>query len=300
MMEDLLITKLSRHSVTFVLLLAPSFYSCSATEDADGSSSKGSPTAATSNETMVVKIRCDGDDKAGSGLVINQQGTMLTVLTNYHVVMGCTRPLVYAPPHWPKAQKAAGKVTTSFTAQQGRQGLSACEHAVAASPPMDLALLTVSVPTGVNVNVADISTTPPSPGDKVNHEGYEVKSENVTKTSAEVFKMLSECGVKKIIQGGYDLVYTGSIEKPGMSGGPLVDTTTGKVVGLGGHVDGNDLLQDGTCLADGTAAPDGYSCFPQAPWSGAISADQLRKFLIQNGVENPSRNSGIVVPEEFQ
>ena len=151
-------------------------------------------------------VRIVQDNASGSGVIINQQGQIYTVLTNWHVV---------ATDNVLNILTADGQM---YTLLQPPQQLS----------NLDLAVIQFQSPN--NYQVATIANEIPQVGEKVYAAGFPLYDQN---NSADTIPLgiqafrLTQGEVSlippKSLPEGYKLGYTNDIEV-GMSGGPIFNT----------------------------------------------------------------------------
>lgn len=148
----------------------------------------------------------------GSGIVIQKQGAVYTVVTNQHVLTAGQGSGYQIQTNDGRTYPAEVMRTVSFDGN-------------------DLALLQFRS-TGADYTVASLGTSSTlEPGDEVFAAGFPFESEQYgsawTFTSGTV-SLISD----RAIEGGYQIAYTNPVEK-GMSGGPILNRQ-GQVIGING------------------------------------------------------------------
>ncbi len=157
--------------------------------------------------SLTVKVL--SGDFLGSGIAIERQGQIYTVLTNDHVVKAGN------PPY--QIQTPDGKI---YPAQLAKTG---------GFDGNDLSLLQFS--TTADYTVAKLGTVLKA-GDEVFAAGFPFSAE-VSKEERFVFRTGKVWLIlDKALEGGYQVGYTNDVEK-GMSGGPLLNRA-GELVGING------------------------------------------------------------------
>jgi serine protease DegQ len=180
-------------------------------------------------QTITVKVM--SDNFLGSGIIIQKQGNIYTILTNAHVIRAGSAPY--------RVQTNDGRIHETELLQNHSFGTK------------DLAALQFRSRDSI-YNVSLIGT-PPMVKDRVFAAGFP-NSENLTVnkdfviTSGRVSLILH-----KSLEGGYKIAYTNQI-KQGMSGGPLLNNQ-GYVIGVNGmHAyplwDAPSLFDDGSQVDD--------------------------------------------------
>ena len=157
--------------------------------------------------SLTVKVL--SGDFLGSGIAIEKQGQIYTVLTNDHVVKAGN------PPY--QIQMPDGKI---YPAQLAKTG---------GFDGNDLSLLQFS--TTADYTVAKLGTVLKA-GDEVFAAGFPFSAQ-VSKNEGFVFRTGKVWLIlDKALEGGYQVGYTNDVEK-GMSGGPLLNRA-GELVGING------------------------------------------------------------------
>lgn len=171
----------------------------------------------------------------GSGILIHEQGSVYTVLTNAHVLRLGRAPY--------QIQTPDGRVYRADL-------LKAVEMLDATSlEGIDLAVLQFRSP-NATYSVASVgSTSTLSMGNEVFAAGFPFNVEGTQEIGFAFRTGQVSLVLKKALQGGYQIGYTNDIQR-GMSGGPLLNHV-GEVVAINGmHAEplwGNPYIyQDGT------------------------------------------------------
>ncbi|MCT7985517.1 serine protease [Laspinema sp. A4] len=148
----------------------------------------------------------------GSGIVIQKQGSIYTVVTNQHVL-------------------TAGK-GSGYQIQTTDGRIYAAEVVRTVNfESNDLALLQFRS-TGADYTVASLGTSSTlKPGDEVFAAGFPFESEQLGSAWTFTTGTISLIA-DRAIEGGYQIAYTNPVEK-GMSGGPILNRQ-GQVIGLNG------------------------------------------------------------------
>jgi serine protease DegQ len=156
-----------------------------------------------------VTVKVLSQDVLGSGILLQKQGSVYTIVTNAHVLRAGTSPYKIEMPDG-KIYPAQAIKTTSFEGN-------------------DLSLLQFRAQ--ANYAIAKLGSTPKA-GDDVFAAGFPITASS-SKDRGFVFKAGKVWRVlDKALEGGYQVGYTNDIEK-GMSGGPLLNRL-GEVVGING------------------------------------------------------------------
>ena len=178
-------------------------------------------------------VRIFHDQSSGSGIIINRQGEIYTVLTNWHVV---------STDNYLRILTEDGQ---TYSLQQPPQRLG------------NLDLATIMFKSSHNYRVVTIGNKHPQVGDTVYSAGFPLYQPNSsTKTLSlgiQMFRLnqgeISLIPPKSMMQG-YQLGYTNDIEV-GMSGGPIFNTK-GFLIGINGRQKYGDpdfgayLFEDGS------------------------------------------------------
>jgi serine protease Do len=165
--------------------------------------------------TQSETVRVVKTDSAGSGVMIDKQGDIYTVITNWHVVNQDNSPII-------------------LTADDQQYQLI--------QPPkqigqLDLALLQFK--SKIQYSTAEISTKIPAVGEKVYAAGFPLtigKIENTVSLGNQAFRLTQgqiSLVPAKSFPEGYRLGYTNETQ-PGMSGSPIFDAD-GKLIGIHGR-----------------------------------------------------------------
>lgn len=180
-------------------------------------------------KSLTVKVL--SKDALGSGILIQKQGSVYTVLTNEHVLRAAKPPYRIQTPDGHIYPAKLSK-TTQFKGN-------------------DLALLQFRS-TGTVYAVASLGASSSlAVGDEVFAAGFPFAESASHRTSGGFVFAAGQVSLvlDKALEGGYQVGYTNDVQK-GMSGGPLLNRR-GEVVGINGmHAnplwDAPDLYQDGS------------------------------------------------------
>ncbi|NDJ22144.1 trypsin-like serine protease [Nostoc sp. B(2019)] len=177
-------------------------------------------------QAQSITVKVLSADFLGSGILLQKQGSVYTVLTNAHVLQAGDAPY--------RIQTPDGSIHTANLSK----GLNFGKN--------DLALLQFQS-TGTIYAVASLGS-PPSVGDEVFVAGFRAAEEESQYKDFAFTKGKISLVLPKPLEGGYQLGYTNNLEK-GMSGGPLLNRR-GEVVGVNGMQayplwDAPSVFQDG-------------------------------------------------------
>lgn len=162
------------------------------------------------NYAQSITVKVMSNNVLGSGIIIQKQGNIYTILTNAHVIRAGSAPY--------RVQTSDGLIHKANLLQNYDFGTK------------DLATLEFRSQQHI-YNVGSIGTLP-MVMDEVFAAGFPVSDEATTDkgfvfTTGQVSLVLD-----KALEGGYKIAYTNQIER-GMSGGPLLNSQ-GCVVGING------------------------------------------------------------------
>lgn len=169
------------------------------------------------------------DDVLGSGILIQKQGQLYTVLTNAHVVRAGSKPY--------RVQTPDGRIYKAILVPGNRFGSK------------DLA--TLQFRSTMNIyNVGSVGASP-MVTDEVFAAGFPVSNQKAIDKGLIFNSGQVSLVLDKALEGGYKIAYTNQIEK-GMSGGPLLNAQ-GCVIGVNGmHAhplwDAPSIFDDGSLV----------------------------------------------------
>lgn len=202
----------------------------SATLPATANSSAIAPIAQANSDNAVnayaqeITVRIQTNNNQGSGTLLTKQNNQYLVLTNAHVIRGAA--------------------SLQIQTHNGQTYMAkALENPFAAK--YDLALVTFV--SNQSYMLPELGNFTPRKGQSVISAGYAANSQQFQVSSNQVQKILEQP-----LQGGYELGYSGDIQQ-GMSGGPIIETTTGELIGINGQ-SAFPLVEDYQTL-DGQAIP---------------------------------------------
>jgi S1-C subfamily serine protease len=205
------------------------------------------------HQASIITVKILSTEFVGSGILLNYQKSIYTVITNAHVLRGDDPPYHIQTPD--------GKIhTAELVKNVNFQG-------------NDLAMLTFTT-SNQSYAVATLGATPKM-GDQVFVAGFpiEEKTEDIkfVFTPGQVFLVL-----EKPLQEGYQVGYSNRLEK-GMSGGALLNNQ-GQVVGVNG-MHAYPLWDSPSVFADGSQAEEKlHQQIVRLSW--AIPIDKISWFLI--------------------
>ncbi len=184
------------------------------------------------HQAQAITVRVMSHDFLGSGIILQKQGSVYTVLTNAHVLLAGNQPY--------RIQTPDGQIYTAKNVET-RQ--------IASLQGNDLALLQFR--SSVRVYTVPSLGAKPEVGDEVFAAGFPSTGEG-SKDKGFAFTTGKVSLVLQLaLKGGYQVGYTNNIEK-GMSGGPLLNRR-GQVVGVNGK-HAYPLWDVPSVLADGSEA----------------------------------------------
>ena len=203
-------------------------------------------------KSLTVKVL--SQEVLGSGILLQKQGEVYTIVTNAHVLRGGEPPYKIETPEG-KIYPAVVVKTAKFEGQ-------------------DLSLLQFRA--RANYAVAKIGQTPKA-GDEVFAAGFPFTA-SPTKDRGFVFRTGQVWRVlDKALEGGYQVGYTNDIEK-GMSGGPLLNRR-GEVVGING-MHAYPLWGDPYIFKDGSE-PDPALREQMSHYSWGIPMETIKQLGVQ-------------------
>ncbi|ABW31260.1 serine protease [Acaryochloris marina] len=171
-----------------------------------------------------ITVRIQTHNNQGSGTLITKQDNEYLVLTNAHILRGAESLNI---------QTHDGQIYTA----------KAVENPFPAK--YDLALVTFV--SNQSYTLPELGNFTPRKGQSVISAGYAADSQQFQVRPNQVQLILDQP-----LQGGYQLGYPGDIQQ-GMSGGPIIETTTGELIGINGQ-SAFPLVDDYKTL-DGQAIP---------------------------------------------
>jgi S1-C subfamily serine protease len=180
-----------------------------------------------SAKTITVKVM--SQTVLGSGILLQKQGFIYTVLTNAHVLRAGGVPY--------RIQTNDNHIWVANVYKTNRFGQN------------DLALLQFRS-TGQVYNVASLGSSP-SVGEQVFAAGFPLAEDGSTRKGFAFTTGRVSLVLRKALEGGYQVGYTNDIQK-GMSGGPLLNRY-GFVVGVNG-MHAYPLWDAPSLFADGSEA----------------------------------------------
>lgn len=219
-----------RRSLSVLSLLVVSTTLCAATSARPAQD--GSPATyvaqaksgdAITSYAQEITVRVSTNTNQGSGTLISKQNNTYLVLTNQHILRGAKTIQI---------QTYDGQTHTATLVQSSF------------SPGYDLAL--ASFESNQSYTLPELGNFTPRPGQSLASAGYAVDSQRFQISTHPLQQILDQP-----LKGGYQLGYPGDV-KQGMSGGPIIETTTGELIGINGQsvsplvdnyetVDGNSL-----------------------------------------------------------
>lgn len=164
------------------------------------------PDNALKDYAQEITVRIQTDNNQGSGTLIAKQNNQYLVLTNAHVIRGAASLQI---------QTHNGQTYTA----------KALEKPFAAK--YDLALVTFV--SNQAYTLPELGNFTPRKGQSVISAGYAADSQQFHLSSNPVQQILEQP-----LKGGYQLGYPGDIQQ-GLSGGPIIETTTGELIGINGQ-----------------------------------------------------------------
>ncbi|BDM79938.1 tetratricopeptide repeat protein [Acaryochloris marina] len=173
--------------------------------------------------TQEITVRIRTNNNQGSGTLISKQNNTYLVLTNQHILQGAKTIQI---------QTYDGQTHTATLVQNSF------------SSGYDLAL--VSFEGNQSYTLPELGNFTPRPGQSLASAGYAADSQQFQISTHPLQQILDQP-----LKGGYQLGCPGDV-KQGMSGGPIIETTTGELVGINGQsvspvVDNYETV-DGTSL----------------------------------------------------
>ncbi|WP_299489868.1 serine protease [Acaryochloris sp. IP29b_bin.137] len=153
-----------------------------------------------------IAVRIQADNNQGSGTLLAKQNNVYLVLTNAHVLRGA------------KTLKVQTHDGQTYPA-------TAMENPFASG--YDLALVTFV--SNQSYALPELGNFTPRPEQSIISAGYIAGSQAFQSSTHQLQQILPQP-----LQGGYQLGYPGKV-KQGMSGGPIIETTTGELVGINGQ-----------------------------------------------------------------
>ncbi|MBD2775760.1 S1 family peptidase [Iningainema tapete] len=205
-------------------------------------------------QAQAITVKVMSSDVLGSGIILQRQGSVYTVLTNAHVLRAGNPPYRIQTSDRHIWQNVETNASTSLHKN-------------------DLAILQFRS-TGKVYLVASLGSSPVV-GMEVFAGGFPT-TEEVSGEKGFVFNTGKVSLVlPKALEGGYQVGYTNNIQK-GMSGGPLLNRQ-GKVVGVNG-MHANPIWDAPSVFADGSeAAPALHQKITRLSW--AVPIDTVRTLL---------------------
>lgn len=207
-------------------------------------------------------VRILGENSSGSGVIIQRQGQVYTVLTNWHVFAYSDRPYLLTP--------------------DGRQYLFLESPRQLGSADMAIARFR----SGVGYRVAPVSNRPAVVGEGVYAAGFPMYYRGTVDTTFEAgvqaFRLTYgqvSLLLRKSLAQGYRLGYTNDIET-GMSGGPIF-SDRGFLVGINGRLRNRDPAFGVYVFEDGSEpSPALLEQILQASWG--IPIDTYFQLTVSN------------------
>lgn len=218
-----------------------------------------------------ITVKVLSHESWGSGILIQKQGNVYTVLTNAHVLNQSYGNLI-------RIQTPDGKIYVSQPVKEFRRSDN------------DLAL--VSFHSSEKYSIASLYSSPlPSVGDNVFASGFPFETE---RPQGKDF-MFTQGQVKSIsnkaFAQGYQFGFTNLI-KVGMSGGPLLNSK-GKVIGING-LQANPLWGNPYVFSDGSIASGSIAGqMSQLSWAIPIQAFLQIDSGFSNASTQPPSNSQV-------
>lgn len=179
-------------------------------------------------QAITVKVM-SSQDVLGSGILLQSQGKVYTVITNAHVLRASDSPY--------RIQTPDGRIWATDVPKTNKFGKN------------DLALLQFRS-TGTVYTVASLGSSP-GVGDEVFAAGFPIAEEGTGEKGFVLTTGKVSLVLHKALEGGYQIGYTNDIQK-GMSGGALLNSQ-GEVVGVNG-MHAFPLWDAPSVFADGSQA----------------------------------------------
>lgn len=180
-------------------------------------------------QAKAITVKVMSPDFLGSGILLQRQGTVYTVLTNAHVLRAGKTPY--------QIQTADGRIWAASVPKTNHFGNN------------DLAILQFHS-TGIVYKVASFGSAP-AVGNEVFAAGFPITEAGVRENSFVITTGKVSLILPKALEGGYQIGYTNDISK-GMSGGALLNSR-GEVVGVNG-MHAFPLWDAPSMFADGSEA----------------------------------------------
>jgi S1-C subfamily serine protease len=162
-----------------------------------------------------ITVKVIEGDRWGSGILIQREGDLYTVLTNAHVIFSQADPTNY------KIETPDGKVYVATVREDitfpQKEDLALLNFR---SPQSQYQIAVFGDSSQLQPEDSIIATGFPFPTNQTEEPGWKL-------TQGEVWMLLD-----RALQEGYQLGYTGQIER-GMSGGPILNLK-GEVIGING------------------------------------------------------------------
>lgn len=202
-----------RRSLSLLSLLVVSTTLCAATSTRPAQD--GSPATyvaqaqsgdAIASYAQEITVRVSTNTNQGSGTLITKQDNTYLVLTSAHILRGAKTIQI---------QTHDGQ---TYTATLVKNSFSS---------GYDLAL--VSFESSQSYTLPELGNFTPRTGQSIVSAGYVAASQQFQISTHQLQQILDQP-----LKGGYQLGYPGDV-KQGMSGGPVIETTTGELVGINGR-----------------------------------------------------------------
>lgn len=224
-------------------------------------------------QAQAITVKVMSSDVLGSGIILQRQGSVYTVLTNAHVLRAGNPPYRIQTSDRHIWQNVETNASTSLHKN-------------------DLAILQFRIPGNV-YPVASLGSSPVV-GMEVFAAGF--PTTEVAGEKGFVFNTGKVSLVlPKALEGGYQVGYTNNIQK-GMSGGPLLNRQ-GKVVGVNG-MHANPIWDAPSVFADGSEAePALHQKITRLSW--AVPIDTVRTLLPRKSPHAPRSSGGFVPPQHI-
>jgi S1-C subfamily serine protease len=195
-------------------------------------------------EAKVITVKVLSKDFLGSGIIVQKEKAIYTVLTNAHVLLAGDSPY--------RIQTWDGHIySTNIEKEKMKNFQTDISHISHGNflQGKDLALLQFS-DTNITYNTCMFGSQP-SVGDEVFAAGFPIGENNFSNPNFTLTMGKVSLLLPKALVGGYQLGYTNEIQK-GMSGGPLLNRRA-QVVGVNG-IHANPLWDSRDRFVDGSDA----------------------------------------------